>query len=153
MPDLTPDATDHSPPRSPPTSAEAAADRELLDRDREELTSLFKLLSDGTRLNILMMLAPGELNVTSLCEALDLPQPTVSHHLGLLRMNNIVSNRRSGKQVFYGLDGRVDRAPNDELMIVLDNHVVTISPRPIAERRRPALAHKTRNGTDGQAGK
>ena len=43
--------------------------------------------------------------MTSLCQELVLPQPTVSHHLGLLRMRNLITNRREGKQVFYGLDG------------------------------------------------
>ncbi len=78
------------------------------DQDLEQLTALFRLLSDKTRLNILLMLADGERNVSSLCQELQLPQPTVSHHLGLLRMNNVIGNRRAGKQVFYGLNGRVD---------------------------------------------
>lgn len=78
---------------------------ELSEQDLEQLSSLFRLLSDKTRLSILMCLADGERNVTSLCEELKLPQPTVSHHLGLLRMNNVVANRRNGKQVFYVLHG------------------------------------------------
>jgi DNA-binding transcriptional ArsR family regulator len=44
--------------------------------------------------------------VSSLCEALKLPQPTVSHHLGLLRLSNVIAHRRDGKQVFYSLKGR-----------------------------------------------
>src|SRR5437764_7754403 len=82
------------------------------DQDLEQLIALFRLLSDKTRLNILMMLAEGERNVSSLCEELKLPQPTVSHHLGLLRMNNVIGNRRAGKQVFYGLNGRVEAEDN-----------------------------------------
>src|SRR5438034_2116159 len=73
------------------------------EAELEQLASLFRLLSDRTRLNLLFMLADGERNVTSLCEALGLPQPTVSHHLGLLRMSNVIENRRDGKQVFYAL--------------------------------------------------
>src|SRR6266550_3673698 len=80
------------------------------EQDLEQLTALFRLLSDKTRLNILMLLAQGERNVTSLCQELELPQPTVSHHLGLLRMNNLIGNRRNGKQVFYGLNGQVEPA-------------------------------------------
>jgi DNA-binding transcriptional ArsR family regulator len=78
------------------------------EEDLEQLSNLLRLLSDKTRLNILLMLSGGERNVTSLCDALKLPQPTVSHHLGLLRMSNIITGRRDGKQVFYGLDGRVN---------------------------------------------
>ena len=77
------------------------------EEELEQLAALFRLLSDRTRLNLLMLLADGERNVTALCEALKLPQPTVSHHLGLLRMSNIIANRREGKQVFYSLNGRV----------------------------------------------
>lgn len=76
-------------------------------RELDGLVEVFRLLSDKTRLNILLLLAKGERNVTSLCEELGLPQPTVSHHLGLLRMRNLISNRRNGKQVFYGLNGHV----------------------------------------------
>src|SRR5919107_2011864 len=80
----------------------------VTEQDLEQLTSLFRLLSDKTRLNILLLLSHGERNVSTLCRELALPQPTVSHHLGLLRMNNIIGNRREGKQVFYTLNGRVD---------------------------------------------
>ncbi len=81
---------------------------EVSEDDLEHLAALFRLLSDKTRMAILFLLAKGERNVTSLCEILDLPQPTVSHHLGLLRMNNVIGNRRQGKQVIYMLNGRVD---------------------------------------------
>ena len=99
------------------------------DQDLEQLTSLFRLLSDKTRLNILMLLAAGERNVTSLCEELKLPQPTVSHHLGLLRMNNIIGNRRNGKQVFYALNGRVDASGVGNLQVEVDPFVVKIAER------------------------
>ncbi|HET6428774.1 MAG TPA: ArsR family transcriptional regulator [Phycisphaerae bacterium] len=39
-----------------------------------------------------------------MCRKLRLPQPTVSHHLGLLRAHGLVKNRRAGKQVFYSVD-------------------------------------------------
>ena len=80
-------------------------DQGVSEQDLDQLSSLFRLLSDKTRLSILMRLSEGERNVTTLCEELALPQPTVSHHLGLLRMNNMVTNRRNGKQVFYVLHG------------------------------------------------
>jgi ArsR family transcriptional regulator len=100
------------------------------DQDLEQLTSLFRLLSDKTRLNILMLLATGERNVSNLCEELQLPQPTVSHHLGLLRMNNVIGNRRSGKQVFYTLNGRVNvESDNGTLSVGIDNFTVRIAAR------------------------
>jgi ArsR family transcriptional regulator len=98
------------------------------DQDLEQLTSLFRLLSDKTRLSILVLLAEGERSVTSLCETLQLPQPTVSHHLGLLRMNNVIGNRRSGKQVFYDLNGRVD-ASESALVINAQHFDIRIDER------------------------
>lgn len=99
--------------------------------DLEPLVSLFGLLRDKTRLNILMILARGERNVSSLCQELGLPQPTVSHHLGLLRTKNLISNRRNGKQVFYGLNGQIDTASDGVLGI--DTHGFKIH---IAEKAR-----------------
>ncbi len=61
----------------------------------------FSLLSDPTRLGILKMLAAGPKNVTALCDALGLKQPTISHHLGLLRMGRLVTGTRQGKSVVY----------------------------------------------------
>jgi DNA-binding transcriptional ArsR family regulator len=74
-----------------------------------------------------MLLAAGERNVSSLCEDLKLPQPTVSHHLGLLRMNNVIGNRRSGKQVFYTLNGRVHVGSDGSLQVGMDHFTVNIT--------------------------
>lgn len=110
------------------------------EQDMEQLTALFRLLSDKTRLNILLLLADGERNVTSLCNALNLPQPTVSHHLGLLRMNNVIGCRRNGKQVFYGMNGRAD-GPLDgaTLEIGVEKYTVRIG-RKIATAASQAVA-------------
>ena len=99
------------------------------DLELEPLVALFRLLSDKTRLNILMLLSKGERNVTSLCEELGLPQPTVSHHLGLLRMSNLIGNRRNGKQVFYGLNGQVESASEGGLTIAMEDFDVRIASR------------------------
>jgi DNA-binding transcriptional ArsR family regulator len=99
------------------------------DQDLEQLTALFRLLSDKTRLNILMLLAQGERNVTSLCQELDLPQPTVSHHLGLLRMNNLIGNRRDGKQVYYGINGRFETPSENSLHFAVENYTIQVSSR------------------------
>ena len=70
----------------------------------ETLSQFFQVLSDQTRLRLLQTLQEGEQHVTELCKKLRLPQPTVSHHLGLLRMNGLVTNRRKGKLVFYSVN-------------------------------------------------
>jgi DNA-binding transcriptional ArsR family regulator len=98
------------------------------EQDLDQLSSLFRVLSDKTRLQILLALVGGEKNVISICESLKLPQPTVSHHLALLRMNNVVGHRRDGKQVYYGLDGRVHLDSTD-LLLRVQNLTVRIGPR------------------------
>lgn len=102
-------------------------DHGVTEQDLDQLSSLFRLLSDKTRLSILLRLTEGERNVTTLCEELGLPQPTISHHLGLLRMNNIVSNRRNGKQVFYGLHGQ--NTNSSVMEFAVQNLAVHVSPR------------------------
>lgn len=104
-------------------------DAMALDQDLDQFVSLFRLLSDKTRLNVLLALARGERNVTSLCEQLSLPQPTVSHHLGLLRGNSIISNRRKGKQVFYSLHPSVTLVDQSTLEIAASSLAVRISRR------------------------
>jgi DNA-binding transcriptional ArsR family regulator len=98
------------------------------DQDLDQLANLFQLLSDKTRLRILILLADGENNVTKLCQKLGLPQPTVSHHLGLLRIHNVIGNRRNGKQVFYFLNGTVSLGPSQSLQLNLENLAVKIVP-------------------------
>lgn len=66
-----------------------------------EQAEVFKMLSDETRLGILCSLAGGPKNVGTLCDTLDLPQPTVSHHLSLMRATRLVRSERQGKQMVY----------------------------------------------------
>ena len=102
---------------------------EVVPYELESLAGIFKLLSDGTRLRILQLLAKGERNVSSLCQELKLPQPTVSHHLGLLRMNNLIGNRRDGKQVYYGINGRFQTPTENSLHFAVENYTIQISSR------------------------
>ena len=115
-------------------------DQGVSDQDLDQLSSLFRLLSDKTRLsilmrlsdgerNLLMLLSDGERNVTTLCEELALPQPTVSHHLGLLRMNNVVGNRRHGKQVFYALHGTSEFGNGNVMEFGLQNLMIQVKPK------------------------
>lgn len=58
-------------------------------------------LADETRQRILSLLRAGEMNESDIVAHMDLTQPTVSHHLSLLRRANLVTARREGKYVFY----------------------------------------------------
>ena len=60
-----------------------------------------KVMADETRQRILTLLQTGEMSVSELKEHFAVTQPTISHHLALLRQANLVLTRRAGKQVFY----------------------------------------------------
>lgn len=71
----------------------------------QALSELFNVLSDQTRLKLLATLrSDGEQHVTALCRKLRAAQPTISHHLGLLRVHGLVRDRRDGKLVYYSVD-------------------------------------------------
>lgn len=67
---------------------------------------MLRVLSDETRLRIVEELQGGESNVTSLVKKLKIAQPTVSHHLAIMRMAGIVSAKRCGKEVRYTLQAQ-----------------------------------------------
>lgn len=77
---------------------------EVSDQSVRDLAQVFKLMSDETRLRILLYLAQaGELHVTDLCNRLGQSQPAVSHHLALLRVSGLIESRREGKHNFYSV--------------------------------------------------
>lgn len=66
--------------------------------------NLLKQVSDGTRLQILLLLLESELHVGAICEFLDgQSQPAVSHHLAKLRDGRLIEPRREGKNNVYAL--------------------------------------------------
>jgi len=88
--------------KSPKSTVKGAPTVRVSDRTIEGLTDVFGMLADKSRLKILLALAEdGEMNVTALCELLGQSQPAVSHHLTLLRMNELVRYRRDGKHNYY----------------------------------------------------
>lgn len=68
-----------------------------------QLTNIFKIMSDETRLRIIILLAQQELCVCQLCGILDVSQPKVSKNLSKLRDMNLVIDERKEKFVFYKL--------------------------------------------------
>jgi DNA-binding transcriptional ArsR family regulator len=63
-----------------------------------------KALADETRQDILEMLLEGERNVGELVEAFATTQPTISHHLNVLKSMGLVSSRREGRHVYYSVN-------------------------------------------------
>ena len=91
-----------------------------IPKDPKDAALLAKVLSDPTRMNLVALLACGKpMSVGELCDALKLPQPTVSHHLGLLRMAKVLQGRRQGKQVIYSVHSSLRAAPGLQALKVL----------------------------------
>jgi DNA-binding transcriptional ArsR family regulator len=79
----------------------ALADKGMRQEDAETKSKVFKALADPTRLRILGLLSAREMCVCEVMVALDLTQPTTSHHLGILENVGLVKKRKEGKWVFY----------------------------------------------------
>jgi ArsR family transcriptional regulator len=78
-------------------------------------------LSDPTRILILYKVAESPINVSDLAASLEVPQPTVSRHLKVLKDRRMVTGQREGKSVYYSLsDKRIIQAL-DLLRAVLAN--------------------------------
>ena len=63
-----------------------------------------KTLADDTRQKILEMLLDREMGVSDIVDAFTMSQPTISHHLNVLKQFGLVTSRKEGKQVFYTIN-------------------------------------------------
>jgi ArsR family transcriptional regulator len=73
--------------------------------EREALAARFKALADPARVGIVNLLsASDEVCVCTLTDALGLSQPTISHHLRLLREAGLVTVEKRGTWSYYRLD-------------------------------------------------
>jgi ArsR family transcriptional regulator len=79
--------------------ASEVADENLVDRK----TRLLKAIANETRLKILRLLSNREMCVCELTVALNLTQPTASHHLNILENTRLVKDRKDGRWVFYSI--------------------------------------------------
>jgi ArsR family transcriptional regulator len=70
----------------------------------ENILTVFKALSDETRVRILKLLEQGELCVCDIVAALDTIQPSVSFHLSTLKEAGLIKDRKQGKWVHYKID-------------------------------------------------
>lgn len=66
-----------------------------------DFVKIFKALADKTRQDILELLGEEEMNVTDICSEFRISQPTVSHHLHILKNCNLVDFRKEGKNIYY----------------------------------------------------
>src|SRR4030081_1030488 len=71
--------------------------------------NFLKLLADPTRLRLLLLLEEDELSVAELQKILGMGQSRISSHLAQLKRAGVVEDRRSGKNVYYGLTAKQER--------------------------------------------
>ena len=73
-----------------------------------DLTELFRIFADSTRVRILYVLFESEMCVCDIAQLLGMTQSAISHQLRSLKQSKLVKYRREGKTVFYSLaDGHV----------------------------------------------
>jgi ArsR family transcriptional regulator len=75
----------------------------VAEADVRPFSRVFRALSDETRIRMVALLGHGELCVCHIERALEMSQPNVSRHLGVLRSAGVVDARRDGSWVYYRL--------------------------------------------------
>lgn len=73
------------------------------EEDILELSNLFKVFGDPTRIRILYALSAKELCVCDIADILGMTQSAISHQLRVLKQASLVKFRRDGKTVYYSL--------------------------------------------------
>ena len=74
-----------------------------MENDEKKVSTIFKALCDENRVRILALLKGGEKCACKLLAALDIVQPTLSHHMKILCDSGLVVSRKEGKWMHYSL--------------------------------------------------
>lgn len=95
--------------------------------DQERLLAAFKALGDGTRLSILRLIAaqPDAICACDIVDRFDVSQPTIAHHLKVLRQAGLITVSRRGIWAYYALDPQ-----GVDLMESASGRILT-DPRPV----------------------
>ena len=62
---------------------------------------VFQALGDKTRLKILELIKDKEFCVSDICKHFDMTQPSISHHLDILKRAGLVKSHKKGREVYY----------------------------------------------------
>lgn len=68
-----------------------------------EMAELFKVFADSTRIRILYAMFDSEMNVSQICDRVEMSISAVSHQLRLLKQSKLVRCRRDGRKAYYML--------------------------------------------------
>jgi len=80
------------------------------------MNEVFKALADPTRRRILQLLRGGEKTAGELADACGMSKPSASHHFTALKSADLITARRDGQNIYYGLNTTV---VEDVLAIIL----------------------------------
>ena len=69
-----------------------------------DCTQVFQALGDPTRIKILELLKGKEWCVSDICKHFNMTQPSISHHLSILKNAGLVKNDKRGREVFYSFN-------------------------------------------------
>jgi ArsR family transcriptional regulator len=109
----------------------------------DDLSNLFKALSDRTRLRVLnLLLEAGELCVCDLESTLGCTQTKISRHMSYLKRAGLTTDRRSGRWVFYS----VARPKTEPRRLALKNLRELLAAEPWAGRDITALERRIAAG-------
>lgn len=68
-----------------------------------EMAELFKVFADSTRIRILYAMFDSEMNVSQICDRVEISISAVSHQLRLLKQSKLVKSRKEGRKAYYML--------------------------------------------------
>ncbi len=89
-----------------------------MNNDSKTTATIFKAFCDENRINILQLLIGGEKCACRLLEAMEITQPTLSHHMKILTDSGIVKARKEGKWMYYSLsDEGIEKAQEYLLLL------------------------------------
>ena len=84
-----------------PEAVDRVKKNAMADSVYDDMSLLFKMLSDPTRLKIFHALFDGELCVADLTGVLNMTQSAVSHQLSMLKSARLLKSEKRGKHVYY----------------------------------------------------
>lgn len=87
-----------------PEAVEEARAKSIDRPTASELSQIFQVMADPTRLRIISLLAGRELCVCDLASALEMTQSAISHQLRVMRITKLVKFRKEGRIAWYSLD-------------------------------------------------
>ncbi|MEE4254895.1 MAG: metalloregulator ArsR/SmtB family transcription factor [Desulfuromusa sp.] len=124
----------------------------------DDLTALFKALSDRNRLRILAVLMKNqELCACQLIELMQVTGATVSRHMGVLLASGLITSRKDGRWVYYrmrpeqvefaGLVSWIEKQLTNDLVIERDAktlaEILACDPEDISRRQRGDTCYTT----------